>query len=166
MPQPPPSQSARKPRRKPRTAEEDKPLFRLETHIFYLFSGILAARNRMLNAKLATHDLDYPRWRVLAVLSEHPGASMLKLAELTSVDRTTLTHTVRVMVEEDLIGRRERGTDRRSVELTLTRHGTAKFKRILPAVLELNEQALSGLKAHEVDMLRALLGRVVDNLKA
>ena len=53
-----------------------------------------------------------------------------------------------------------------SVELTLTRHGTAKFKRILPAVLELNEQALSGLKAHEVDMLRALLGRVVDNLKA
>lgn len=140
--------------------------FRLETHIFYLFSRILSSRNRTLNARLAAHGLDYPRWRVLAVVSEHPGASMLQLAELTSVDRTTLTHTVRLMVEEGMVRRHARGGDRRSVELGLTRRGAATFKRILPLVVAQNEQALAGLGAHDVEALRAHLGRILRNLTA
>lgn len=141
-----------------------KAQFRLETHVFYLISRVLASRNRVLNARLAEHDLDYPRWRVLGVLSQHPGASMLQLAELTSVDRTSLTHTVRLMVRERLIHRTERGTDRRSVELALTPQGRRAFDRILPIVLALNAQALAGLKPAEVASLRRALARVLDNL--
>lgn len=152
-----PARPASKPRRKP-------PQFRLESHIFYLLSRILASRNRALNAKLGAHGVDYPRWRVLGVLSEHPGASMLQLAELTAVDRTTLTHTVRMMVGEGLIRRRQRGTDRRSVALDLTRRGKAIFTQVLPAVLEQNEQALIGFAADEIATLRLLLRRVVANL--
>lgn len=162
---PAPRSSRPKPERRPASASRAAP-FQLDKHIFYLFSRILASRNRALNTKLAAHDIDYPRWRILGVLSEHPGASMLQLAELTSVDRTTLTHTVRMMVEEGLIRRRQRGNDRRSVVLTPTRRGTATFKRILPAVLAQNEQALAGLTAREVDALRAQLNRILRNLLA
>src|SRR5215470_18719090 len=93
-------------RPRPRTlrpSEPDGAPFRLEAHIFYLFSSILAQRNRALNRELAQFGIDYPRWRVLAVLGQYAGASMLQLAELTSVDRTTLAHTVRLMVSERLI---------------------------------------------------------------
>lgn len=155
------------PRRKQRAAGAGGAApFRLESHVFYYLSRILASRNRALNAKLSGHGLDYPRWRVLAVLSEHPGASMLHLAELTSVDRTSLTHTVRLMVDEGLVRRSQRGTDRRSVVLTLTRQGTALFTRILPDVMAQNEQALAGLSAREVAALRASLGQVLRNLKS
>lgn len=139
--------------------------FRLDTHVFYLLSRILASRNRALNRSLAGFGIDYPRWRVLGVLSEHPGASMLKLAELTSVDRTTLAHTVRMMVEEGLVQRIERKSDRRSVELRLTRRGSAVLRRILPLVLAQNDHALKGFSSGEADRLRALLGRVLANLE-
>ena len=151
--------------RLPAAKRGKRPAFQLDRHIFYYFSRILASRNRALNAKLAVHGLDYPRWRILGVLSEHPGAAMLELAELTSVDRTTLTHTVRMMVDEGLIERRARGSDRRSVELELTRRGRAMFKRILPAVLTQNDQALSGLPSREIDALRASLRHILRNLK-
>ena len=54
----------------------------------------------------APYGLDYSRWRVLAVLQEHPGATMGELADLTSVDRTTLTRTLGLMEEAGLIVRR------------------------------------------------------------
>jgi DNA-binding MarR family transcriptional regulator len=138
---------------------------RLENHIFYLFSSILARRNRALNMELAGFGIDYPRWRVLAVLGQHPGASMLQLAELTSVDRTTLAHTVRLMVEGRLVNRRARKADRRSVTLRLTRQGRQMLERVLPHVLAHNARALSGFNAKEAAALARQLHRILENLK-
>ena len=64
---------------------------------------ILSRRPRALNLALRPYAIDYPRWRVLAVLNEHSGATMGEVAELTSVDRTTLTHTLKLMEREGLI---------------------------------------------------------------
>ena len=151
--------------RRPARAARSPPAFRLETHIFYLFSTILALRNRALNSELGRLGVDYPRWRVLAVLGQTPGASMLQLAELTSVDRTTLAHTVGLMVREGLVDRRARKTDRRSVTLTLTAKGRAILRQVLPRVTEQNERAMAGLSRSEAAALRKLLGRVLKNLK-
>jgi DNA-binding MarR family transcriptional regulator len=148
-----------------RPSEQYGAPFRLEAHIFYLFSSILARRNRTLNSELGQVGIDYPRWRVLAVLGQHAGASMLQLAELTSVDRTTLAHTVRLMVAERLISRRERQSDRRSVTLTVTARGRAVLQQILPLVLAHNDRALAGFSASEVAALRRQLTRILDNLK-
>ena len=139
-------------------------LFRLESNIFYRFSQVLSRRNRALNIELRRFGLDFPRWRVLAVLNENKGCSMLRLAELTTVDRTTLAHTARVMAAEGLITRNERKSDRRSVSLGLTPRGGKVLSLILPAVLAQNEQALRGLTPEQILQLRALLVRVADNL--
>jgi DNA-binding MarR family transcriptional regulator len=158
------SSSTRQRRPRTRPGHDAAPL-RLETHIFYLFSSILALRNRALNGDLGRHGLDYPRWRVLAVLGQHPGASMLQLAELTSVDRTTLVHTVRLMVEERLISRKERESDRRSVTLRLTERGRAILDQVLPLVLAHNDRALAGFSAREAAALRRQLASIMENLK-
>lgn len=160
-----PRQAENSPQRRAKRASAPAP-FRLETHVFYLLSRILASRNRALNKSLARHGIDFPRWRVIAVLNEHRGASMLKLAELTSVDRTTLAHTVRMMTGEGLIERRERQEDRRSVALFLTRAGAIAYKRVLPDVLRQNARALEGMKSAEARLLRALLARILGNLEA
>lgn len=139
--------------------------FKLETHVFYLFSRILASRNRALNIELARLDLDFPRWRVMAVLHDQPGSSMLQLAELTSVDRTTLAHTVGLMVAERLIRREARPSDRRSVTLTLTPRGSGMFARVLPVVMTQNQLALAGFNDADTDALRMLLRRVLSNLE-
>lgn len=139
--------------------------FRLDRHPFYYFSRILALRNRRLNADLRAFGLDTPRWRVLAVLKEQPGCSMQQLAEATAVDRTTLTHTLRLMEGEGLVRREPRPSDRRSVSIRPTEAGTALLVSILPTVLKHTDLALTGFTVEETETLRALLARMAENLQ-
>jgi DNA-binding MarR family transcriptional regulator len=139
--------------------------FRLEDHLFFHFSQILARRTKAINAGLRRYGLDYPRWRVLAVLQEHPGATMGELADLTSVDRTTLTRTLGLMEEAGLIVRRERKSDRRSVAISLTAQGRRMFARILPLTLAETDRALTGFSAEEIGTLRDRLKRMAANLR-
>ena len=140
--------------------------FRLEDHLFFYFSQILARRTRVINAQLRRFDLDYPRWRVLAVLQEHSGATMGQLADLTSVDRTTLTRTLGLMEEARLVARQERESDRRSVVISLAPKGRRMFARILPLTLAETDRALTGFSSGEIGALRDRLKRIADNLAA
>ena len=141
------------------------PAFKLEDHLFFYFSQILARRTRAINARLLPYGLDYPRWRVLAVLHEHSGATMGQLADLTSVDRTTLTRTLRLMENAGLVARRERKRDRRSVAISLTADGRRMFARILPLTLAETDRALARFSAEEIRVLRDWLRRMADSLK-
>jgi DNA-binding MarR family transcriptional regulator len=140
--------------------------FKLEDHLFFYFSQILARRTRAINTRLRPYGLDYPRWRVLAVLQEHSGATMGQLADLTSVDRTTLTRTLGLMEEARLVAREERESDRRSLVISLTPKGRRMFARILPLTLAETDRALTGFSPAEIAALRDRLKRIADNLAA
>jgi DNA-binding MarR family transcriptional regulator len=139
--------------------------FRMEKHPFFWFGQIFGMRNRVLNRELRTYDLDYQRMKVLAVLDEVPGCSMQQLADLTAVDRTSLTHTVQLLIGKGLLQRRESANDRRSVVLGLTAAGRKTFKQVAPLILGLNKRTFSGFTAAEIDALMDQLRRMVDNLK-
>jgi DNA-binding MarR family transcriptional regulator len=140
--------------------------FRLDDHLFFYFSQILARRTRAINARLRPYGVDYTRWRVLAVLQEHSGATMGRLADLTSVDRTTLTRTLRLMEKAGLVARRERKSDRRSLTISLTAKGRRMFARILPLTLAETDRAVIGFSSEEIGTLRDRLRRIADNLRA
>ena len=140
--------------------------FRLDDHLFFYFSQILARRTRAINARLRPHGVDYTRWRVLAVLQEHSGATMGRLADLTSVDRTTLTRTLGLMEKAGLVTRRERKNDRRSLAISLTAKGRRMFARILPLTLAETDRAVTGFSSEEIGSLRDRLRRMADNLRA
>jgi MarR family transcriptional regulator for hemolysin len=134
--------------------------FKLEDHLFFYFSQILARRTRAINARLRSYGLDYSRWRVLAVLQEHSGVTMGRLADLTSVDRTTLTRTLGLMEE----ARQERVSDRRSLVISLTPKGRRMFARILPLTLAERDRALTGFSPAEIGALRDRLKKIANNL--
>jgi DNA-binding MarR family transcriptional regulator len=140
--------------------------FRLEDHLFFYFSQILARRTRAINAHLRPYGVDYTRWRVLAVLQEHSGATMGRLADLTSVDRTTLTRTLGLMERAGLISRRERKNDRRSLAISLTAKGRRVFARVLPLTHAETDRAVTGFSSEEIGTLRNRLRRMADNLRA
>ena len=140
--------------------------FRLDDHLFFYFSQILARRTRAINARLRPHGVDYAPWRVLAVLQEHSGATMGRLADLTSVDRTTLTRTLGLMEKAGLVVRRERKSDRRSLAISLTAKGRRMFARILPLTLVESDRAVTGFSSEEIGTLRDRLRRMADNLRA
>ncbi len=151
-------------RRAKLTVATDRPEFRLESHIFFLFTQIFGRRNRQLAEALRPLAISIPQWRVLAVLHEFPGSTMNRLADLATVDRTTLTRALDNMVERGLVARRSDAADRRSIRLSLTETGLAVFFRVLPAVLDQNERAVAGFSKGELASLRSMLHRMVDNL--
>ena len=153
-------------RSSPRTkkAKPSLPNFRLDDHIFFLFTQIFGRRNRQLAAELKPLALTVPQWRILAVLHERAGCTMNELADLTTVDRTTLTRALDRMAEDALVERRNHIDDGRSVRLHLTRAGETAFRRVLPRVVEQNERAVRGFSASELAALRTMLHRMISNL--
>lgn len=165
-----PLESRQSPRHHKNTQREQKRVktaqsFRLEDHIFYLFGQTFFYRDVLLNKELRRFGVDYRKWRVLAVLNQHPGCSMQHLANEAAVDRTSLNYTVRNMIEQNLVLREERPSDRRSVKLALTPQGHRLLQQILPHVIELNTRCLSGFGKKEVDTITAQLRRMIDNIR-
>jgi DNA-binding MarR family transcriptional regulator len=146
-------------------AKPPTPAFRLDDHIFFLFTQIFGRRNRQLAAKLKPLAVTVPQWRILAVLHERAGSTMNELADLTTVDRTTLTRALDRMVRGDLVTRRSNAHDGRSIRLYLTTAGEAAFRRVLPRVLEQNERAVRGFSAAELAALRTMLHRMIGSLE-
>lgn len=141
-----------------------RPAFDLDTHVFFWLTQVIGARDRRLNAELKGFGLRVPEWRALAALHSRGTCTMSELAELASIDRTTLTRTVDRLQESGWLARSADGEDMRVTRLALTAAGGRLFARVWPTVARLNDAALAGLSAAMVERLRATLAQMKTNL--
>ncbi len=140
--------------------------FDLEKHVFFWLTRVIAGRDRCLAEALDGHGLRAPEWRVLASLHARQRCSMSELADLASIDRSTLTRTVDRMEQAGWLTRLSDAEDMRVTRLAPTAAGEKLFARIWPAVEELNNAALAGLPDGAADLLRWTLERMHHNLDA
>jgi DNA-binding MarR family transcriptional regulator len=141
-----------------------RPAFDLDSHVFFWLTQVIGARDRRLNQALKGFGLRVPEWRALAALHSRRDCTMSELAELASIDRTTLTRTVDRMQEAGWLARLSDGADMRVTRLSPTAAGERLFARVWPTVAQLNDAALAGLSPAAVDRLRATLAQMKSNL--
>lgn len=139
--------------------------FDLDRHPFFWLTQVISARDRELAQGLREFGLRVPEWRALAALHSRGRCTTSELADLATIDRTTLTRTVDRLEEAGWIARQADEADLRVTRLALTAAGRRLFDRIWPAVSELNAIALEGLSAAEIAALQKILGRMRDNLE-
>jgi len=140
--------------------------FELERHVFFWLTQVIGARDRELAQGLKDHGLRVPEWRALAALYSRRGCTTSQLADLSTIDRTTLTRTVDRMQEAGWIERLTDDADMRVTRLALTASGKKMFERIWPEVQRLNELALEGLPKSDIQSLQRILERMRSNLEA
>lgn len=138
--------------------------FRLEQHPFFWLTQAIGSRDRRLGQELKAFGLRVPEWRALAALCARRRCSMSELADLATVDRTTLTRTVDRMEKAGWATRLSDTKDLRVTRLAPTAAGERLFERIWPTVERLNRAAVEGLPAGAVEMLRWTLERMKANL--
>lgn len=138
--------------------------FHLDEHVFFWLTQVIGARDRQLNQALRDFGLRVPEWRALATIYARERCTMRELADLTTIDRTTLTRTVDRMENAGWVARRPDGSDMRVVRLALTAAGARLFGRVWPTVQRLNRAAVDGLSAQTVAQLRSTLSRMKSNL--
>jgi len=141
-----------------------RPAFELDRHVFFWLTQVIGARDRRLNQALKGFGLRVPEWRALAALHSRRHCTMSELAELASIDRTTLTRTVDRMQGAGWLARLSDGADMRVTRLSPTAAGERLFARVWPTVAQLNDAALAGLSAAAVERLRATLAQMKSNL--
>lgn len=141
-----------------------RPAFDLEGHPFFWMTQAIAARDNALAAELKDLGLRVPDWRVLATLFARRHLSMRELADLCSIDRTTLSRTMDRMQEAGWVARIADSRDLRITRLSLTASGERLFARLWPAVDRINRAAVAGLPRGAVDLLAWTLGRMKENL--
>ena len=138
--------------------------FELDRHPFFWLTQVIGARDRELAQGLRDYGLRVPEWRALAALYARQRCTMSELADLATIDRTTLTRTIDRMEEAGWLSRLADEADMRVTRLVLTTAGRRMFERIWPEVEELNHLALAGLSTGEIQSLRRILARMRANL--
>jgi DNA-binding MarR family transcriptional regulator len=138
--------------------------FDLEQHAFFWLTQVIGSRDRRLTQELRQFGLRVPEWRVLASLCARRRCSMSELADLATIDRTTLTRTVDRLEKAGWVARLNDASDLRITRLAPTASGERLFQRIWPTVERLNRVAIEGLPAGAIDKLRWTLERMKDNL--
>ena len=138
--------------------------FELDRHPFFWLTQVIGARDRELAQGLRDYGLRVPEWRALAALYARRNSTMSDLAELATIDRTTLTRTIDRMEEAGWLARVADAADMRVTRLELSAAGRRMFERIWPEVEKLNALALEGISKAEIRDLQRILERVHSNL--
>ena len=139
--------------------------FDLDGHVFYWLTQVIGARDRELTQGLREFGLRVPEWRALAALYARRRCTMSELADLATIDRTTLTRTVDRMQGAGWLSRVADDKDMRVTRLELTAAGGKLFDKVWPTVQRLNELALAGLPKAEIQHLHKTLERMRANLE-
>lgn len=115
---------------------------------------------------LAPHQLSIVMWRVMAVLASNGSQSQSNLAELTSIDASTLSRIVTRLVRMGLLTRTRSTTSNREVVVMLSVKGNALVARLIPQAYEIEAAAAAGLSANELAVVKRCLRRIYGNMKS
>jgi DNA-binding MarR family transcriptional regulator len=140
-------------------------MFDLSNYLPYLINRAGSRLAVNFGRRLKAHGIGVQEWRVLAALAAHGAQRLSDLAQLTSIDLSTLSRLVGRMVRAGLVERaRGNNGDKREVMVTLGAKGTRTTRAIIPAAQRYERVALRGLSAAETTALKQMLVRVYANL--
>lgn len=106
-------------------------------------------------------DLTIPEWRVVAVLSRHPGLSAAEVATHTRMDAVAVSRAVRRLLRAGRLRRTMSATDRRRSVLHVSAAGAAMYRVIAPFALQYERELLEALRPRERAQLEAMLDRLM-----
>ncbi len=104
------------------------------------------------------------QWRVLLRLSHEPGLRQVELADMLDVEPITLCRIIDRLEEAGLVERQRDPADRRAWRLSVTHAAEPVLDDLRGLATELGDEAFDGLDPSQIETLRALLGRIRENL--
>ncbi len=142
------------------------PKLNLSDFLPYLVNRVGVITAEQFGAEtLAPHGLSIAMWRVMAVLSSAGAQRQIDLAELTSIDASTLSRIVTRLVRMGLVTRARSASSNREVVVSLSAKGGALVARLIPRAHEIEVEAAAGLSAEELAVLKRCLRRIYANMK-
>ncbi|MCH8618165.1 MarR family transcriptional regulator [Undibacterium sp. TS12] len=115
-------------------------------------------------ASLGVYDITPQRFSSLVIVSNNPGISQTRLAEVMGIARSNVVAIIDNFEQTGLMERQDSG-DRRSYMLHLTKEGQRQLEKYKQAVKEHDDRVSQHLTTKERQQLRALLGKLCMGLE-
>lgn len=147
----------------------DSDLDRESVRFWQLVLEIILDGEKRLTAHLAAHHLTPPQFYVLKTLSEHGGQCAIgQIARKHHLTNATMTGLIKRMeaMQPPLVQRHSSTTDRRSVDVSLTAEGYARFAAVQTDFIHQLRVVLTLLQPQERHDLLHYLERYVSFLTA
>ncbi len=130
-------------------------------------STLIKKANRLLikkaNELLKSHGLTDAYTYFLMALYEQDGLTQSEMHKKIGIEQPTAVRTLDRMERDGFILRTSSSTDRRAIEIKLTKKGKNYQKIIEQCACELNQIALNGFKEEEKHLLKHLLEKLNAN---
>jgi MarR family transcriptional regulator, organic hydroperoxide resistance regulator len=138
----------------------------LDNYLPYLVNRVGNVIAEQFGAEaLAPYRLSIAMWRVMAVLASRGGQRQIDLADLTSIEVSTLSRLVTRLVAMGVVSRTRSANSTREVVVKLTVKGKAQVARLVPIARDYEAVAIAGVRPEELAILKNSLRRVFANMK-
>lgn len=114
---------------------------------------------------LAEHGLSIAMWRVMAVLASRGSQRQIDLADLTSIEVSTLSRLITRLIRKGLVTRTRSTNSNREVTVRLSPKGQSLVNHLIPIALDFEAAAIAGLSAKDIAVLKRCLRRMFGNMK-
>ncbi|ACM28726.1 MarR family transcriptional regulator [Rhizobium rhizogenes] len=141
-------------------------MYKLTDSVPYLLNRAGVRIAEVFAQRIAEDNISVPMYRVLAMLRERRESTLGDLADVVSVEISTLSRLVGNLAKRKLVSRTRPEDNGRIVIVRLTEQGEALTERLMPLAVELESTAVQGLSEEEVRALKSALRRMHANLSA
>jgi DNA-binding MarR family transcriptional regulator len=136
-----------------------------QARVASLVFQVFREQRNALDRKLAAFDLTAQQGALLLLSWLRPRLSPGQLAARLGTDNAGMTRLVDRLEAKGLVARRNNPADRRSIVIEPTAAGRALRPRVAPVFASLDRQLLAGFSAEETARLKAMLRRLLANLR-
>jgi len=106
---------------------------------------------------LASRGLSIAEWRVLAVLAGSGPQRQTDISQLTSIETSTMSRLVSRLIRAGLLSRSRNVQNGREVVVRLTTQGVKAVAQMTPVAVDLEAQAIRGLRQRELTSVKRAL---------
>jgi DNA-binding MarR family transcriptional regulator len=135
-----------------------------EERMAHLVKDTTRGFSRSLQARLREHAVQYGHWTFLRILWQTDGLTQRQLSEQAGVAEPTTFSALKTMEALGYVTRQKLPDNRKQVRIFLTPKGTSLRALLVPAAVEVNRIALSGISADDIAATRRTLLAMMENL--
>jgi len=132
-------------------------VYRFTDSVPYLLARAGALTAECFSRRLAAHGISLQMYRVLAVLRQTGTHTLRELSELVSVELSTLSRLVGVMVRRGLVTRTRPAENGRIVIIALTETGREVAETLMPVAAEIEALLVHDLGPEQIRELKTVL---------
>jgi len=143
----------------------EPPKLDLKAFLPYLVNVLASgASGRLAAVYHAKFGITIPEWRVIAHLAQYEKVSVREIYRRVDMDKSKVSRAAARLESNGFIENRVHASDRRLVELSLTRKGRRLFDSIAPLALAYERDFVGALTAQEEVVFRDMVGRLIEGM--